>query len=111
MELEFRAWNKIHKKIYKVYSIDFENGLVFCESKEDTRHTFGMIDCIIDQFTGRYDKNRGKIYCSDLVNTKYYGIKLMGENLMACAINGLFNHPTNEDEILGNNHENPELLK
>lgn len=53
--------------MFTVYSIDFDAGLVFCESEDDTRHTFGMIDVELLQFTEVKDEHDDDIYDGDIV--------------------------------------------
>lgn len=65
--IKFKAWHESLQMMFTVYSLDFDNGLVFCESEEDTRHTFGMIDVELLQFTEIEDRNGGDIYDGDIV--------------------------------------------
>ena len=65
--IKFKAWNERLQMMCTVYSIDFDAGLVFCESEEDTRHTFGMKDVELLQFTGANDGHGVDIYDGDIV--------------------------------------------
>lgn len=66
--IKFKAWNERLQMMFTVYSIDFDKGLVFCESEgEDTRHTFGMIDVELLQFTEAKDGREIDLYDGDVV--------------------------------------------
>jgi len=65
--IKFKAWNERLQMMFTVYSIDFDKGLVFCESENDTRHTFGMIDVELLQLTEIEDRNGSDIYDGDIV--------------------------------------------
>lgn len=66
--IKFKAWNPRLKMMFTVYSLDFDKGLVFCESEaKDTRHTFGMIDVELLQFTESKDDCEIDIYDGDVV--------------------------------------------
>lgn len=66
-EIEFRAWNKYHKKMFPVYMLNFESDLVYCKGEDYSGHTFGKIDCEIMQYTGLKDFFETKIFEGDIV--------------------------------------------
>jgi uncharacterized phage protein (TIGR01671 family) len=117
-EIKFRAWNK--GKMWHAADIEW---IV-------AHWTFSMKDTILMQYTGLKDKNGVEIYEGDIVQT-YQGqaICIKFENGAFVWADGeplgfgicqenpykqpVFKpEPTNEwCEIIGNIHENPELIK
>ncbi len=101
--------------MFTVYSIDFDKGLVFCESENDTRHTFGMIDVELLQFTWAHDGHGVDIYEGDIVqffdgemslvdrdDGGAWRIKVIGEELIGRS----------DDVVqIGNKYQHAELLE
>ena len=112
---KFRAWNKHHKKMYDVYQIDFNCGLIFCDSAEGTTHTFGFIDCDLLQCTGLKDKNGVLIFEGDILTykgTKKITIEWCTETASFMIFGGadwpvfIRHNKSNDFEIIGNIHTN-----
>lgn len=119
--LKFRAWEANEKKFY---FWGFRNG-GFTHPPIRNRETIDEVLEHTQQFTGLYDKNGKEIYEGDIVNCWDWG----GESRLICVSEvywdnddkgwGLTPDPTDGDrydlfrniEVIGNIHENPELLK
>ena len=113
--IKFKAWHESLQMMFTVYSLDFDNGLVFCESEEDTRHTFGMIDVELLQFTESQDGREVDLYDGDIVSFfdgemslikrddgGAWSIEVIGEELLSRS----------DDVIwMGNKYQNAELLE
>jgi hypothetical protein len=65
-KLKFRAWNERLKKMYEVYEINFDHGIVKCRGKHGTTHTFGIMDLVMMQDTNKKDKNGNVIFEGDV---------------------------------------------
>lgn len=123
-ELKFRAWGKNIKEYLSqdgvepyAYTLkDISDGLIY-----------DIDGFIIEQCTGIKDKNGKEIYDGDVIREKWYdsvvhmGRDRIGEIEYFCdgfvcwfrgsAFVGLGMFPTKNIEVIGNIHENPELLK
>ena len=81
----------------------------FISNSAGKPYAFGCIEKTIGQFTGFYDKNKKEIYEGDI-------IKGLCRNWVVFFQEGLFKTKVGqyllegEFEIIGNIHENPELL-
>ena len=126
-ELKFRVWTG------KEYLDDFNLDRMSCKFNGELS-VEGYSDAIIEQFTGLRDKNGRNIYEGDVVSAKYthYSTQVeartlpksidvrekdfiaFDENLAAFTLGGTslcsFDSET-EFEIIGNIHENGDLLK
>ncbi|HAP4420323.1 TPA: DNA-packaging protein [Enterococcus faecalis] len=119
---KFRAWDKKYKKMMKVNQIDFEKKTVWLEADNgdhENRHTLTreFKDVILMQSTGLKDKNGVEIFEGDIGWDDHQEVH--GQVIFE---NGAFKYEwenisedlfeaTNDIEIVGNIHENPELLE
>jgi len=116
-EIKFRAWNTYHKKMYPVYMLNFESDLVYCKGDDYASHTFGLIDCKVMQFTGCQDFFGNDIYEGDIV---FIDSKMMVGKIFNDGISWRIQFEKDLDwlcdyfedlHVIGNEYENPELLK
>lgn len=113
-EIKFRAWDKKNNKLVKLSLLglhtEFETNPCVYNAWENEDSVAHYSDVELMQFTGLKDKNGKEIYEGDIVNG--YS-KSTVEYLEDFA--GFFpmcNWPSNKEwEVIGNIHENPELLK
>lgn len=115
-EIKFRAWDKNQVfdrlSVGKMELFDDMLGFRFQHFDADPE------DIVFDQFTGLVDKHGKEIYEGDIIRRKYQSQPLVvvflgGAFLLAIEINGSWEYIDDileADEVIGNIHENPELL-
>jgi len=128
-EIKFRAWDTKDKMMYEeVVGIDFYNGVL--DMHPDYLCKVSMRDCVLMQFTGRYDKNGKEIYEGDYLsyniagNRREVAIVIQDKfgwtfELLNDGFYGDIETPIIRDkwkhidhcEVIGNIYENPELAK
>lgn len=116
-EIKFRAWDKIERIMVYPYSLHFNssNTLSYCIFPDMKEHR----EFEIEQYTGLKDKNGKEIYEGDIVreidnelpvsqiawDNSFSGFTLKeADLLMDLDFKNLF-------EVIGNIHENKEILK
>jgi uncharacterized phage protein (TIGR01671 family) len=119
-ELKFRAWDVINKKMYPIayptWNGMTEGKIDFLNHKVETIDTDGDNIPIVMQYTGLKDQNGVEIYKDDIVKRENF-------NAVVKEINGCWMFERKADyyvnahwymsdsEVIGNIHENPELIE
>lgn len=122
-EIKFRIWDKANKeyKILGATGLDARNGDVIDYYNEGDR-LGGPEEYDVEQYTGLADKNGKEIYEGDIVEIDKYGKFQIIWNEWACKFDfdkigkrereePLLSQDWEEkSEVIGNVHENPELI-
>lgn len=59
---KFRAWIKSEKRHLPVVLIDFYDKIVWCGDENNPNRVFNFDEIVLEQWTGRLDKNGAEIY-------------------------------------------------
>lgn len=113
-DIKFRAWDKESKKMHYI-SVNWNLGMIQANPN----------DWELMQFTGLKDKNWKEIYEADIVNDfggadgmDRIGVVQFDESIGAFVMTGVLSYnytftggAADDLEVIGNIHENPELLE
>lgn len=118
-EIKFRAWDKQLKEMFDVESINFNEDIVYVNSRSrnhiETQRRVSDDICTLMQYTGLKDKNGKEIYEGDIVEVE--AVRMIVEFGTARFIgrygNGLDYHALHtliDLKIIGNIYENKEQI-
>lgn len=121
-EIKFRVWDKTADKFRDLMVYDVKNGKVVVRFPIET---LKKGEYQLEQYTGLKDKNGKEIYEGDIAKFKNFNNKLMVGEIKYSTEDAMFrleytNNSGYQDwdyasrfnlEIIGNIHENPELLE
>ena len=119
-ELKFRAWDKVTKRYYTVSGLEYDDNGNLCEvylagiqisESDPDANVREPSDVILEQDTGLKDQNGKKIYEGDIVQCYDPRFKSTDKRFGGPSVVDRFYSDTFTYEILGNIHENPELLE
>lgn len=117
--IKFRAWDIEDKKYWTAgFSIDCDTGGIY----DDCERYWDSSEVIVEQFTGLVDKNGKEIYENDVIETKFGVINKISWYQSGWIFHNPVENPNalirfsdnpgieNEIIVVGNIHEQPELI-
>lgn len=120
-KIKFRAWHIEEHKMYSVYELDIFRSWIYGARRGKSRGDWWS-NWKLMQFTGLRDKNGKEIYDGDILNhpDRFSEDTLVIEwvydrwsivEYYKGEVNHMADYKFYDCEIIGNIHENPELLK
>ena len=113
-EIKFRAWDSLKKRMVFDVQNTYDNLSTGCDTRDYNIACFGDLleskRWIVMQFTGLQDKNGKEIYEWDVVKN-YHGENLEVKIPDVYVDDAEYGLHYTMGEIIGNIHENPELLE
>nr|DAE89249.1 MAG TPA: YopX protein [Bacteriophage sp.] len=120
---KFRAWDKVFKEMVQVNALVFDEQVIKATYKNGNIAKEDVKEYVLMQSTGLFDKNGKEVFVGDIIKCtrgcphevyleKEYGGTYVG-GMPAIYLKGIREGYawTGAEEILGNIHENPELLE
>ena len=115
-EIKFRAWHRETKGMHYTPDIQIRALKETLSTHSDSYEKIKTWDLM--QFTGRYDVNGKEIYEGDIIKHRYFSKKGIAEvrwsneegYYLAIEPDGSRTMLNANSEIIGNIHENPELI-
>lgn len=120
---KFRAWDKVFKEMVQVNALVLDEQVVKVTYKNGNVAKEDMKEYELMQSTGLFDRNGKEVFVGDIVKCtrgchhevyleKEYGGSFIG-GMPAIYLKGLLSGYawTEDEEIIGNIYENPELLE
>ena len=120
---KFRAWDKVFKEMVQVNALVLDKQVVKVTYKNGNVAKEDMKEYELMQSTGLFDRNGKEVFVGDIVKCtrgchhevyleKEYGGTFIG-GMPAIYLKGLLSGYawTEDEEIIGNIYENPELLE
>jgi uncharacterized phage protein (TIGR01671 family) len=134
MDIKFKAWDKVNKKIYEVEKLYFKDGMltdvgIDCEGLEGAHQVIPLKCVELMQYTGLNDKNGNEIHKDYILDGSYtnpmnkekvtqiYLVDFKNGNFYARLIgkspygDSLLYFKNQHCEVIGNKWSNPELLE
>jgi uncharacterized phage protein (TIGR01671 family) len=113
-DIKFRAWDKKHNRFLGDDFLIGDDGKIFFVQFGNEIYLAVQEQYIIEQFTGLSDKNGKEIYEGDIIeDIKHEIIKRIFVVSDIRTLTREFDNSEHDSEweIIGNIHENPELIK
>lgn len=118
--IKFRAWDTTNKEFVNDVMIDLSGKVYYNDKINIYSQWREVVNIITLRYTGLNDKNGKEIYVGDIIKLKIddknlYIVEFSLGSFVLCSDFGedyiIGNIKTNYIEIVGNVHQNPELLE